>query len=77
MNCVPHTSAVGEPSHCAAELQSLSGVKPAEVQDAVRSKAMAVCNVVARYGAVSLPNGKPATVDAFLARLIRQAPSFR
>ncbi len=56
-----------------AELQSMSGVKSAEVQDAVCSKAMAVCGVVARYGAVPLPDGKPATVDAFLTRLIRQA----
>ena len=56
-----------------AELQSMSGLKPAEVQDAVCSKAMAVCGVVARYGAVPLPDGKPATVDTFLARLIRQA----
>ena len=56
--------------HCAAaELQSLSGVKPAEVC----SKAMAVCGVVARYGAAPLADGNPATVDAYLARLIRQA----
>ena len=64
---------LAEHHHCAAELQSLSGAKPAEVQDAVCSKAMAVCGVVARYGAVSLPDGKPASVDAFLAPLIRQA----
>lgn len=48
-------------------------MKSAEVQDAVCSKALAVCSVVARYGAVPLPDCEPATVDAFLARLIRQA----
>lgn len=47
-------------------------MKPAVVQDAVCSKAMALCGVVTRYGATHLPDGKPAAVDAFLARLIRQ-----
>lgn len=56
-----------------AELQGLSGVKPAEMQEAVCGKAMALCSVVTRYGATPLPDGKAATVDAFLARLIRQA----
>ena len=56
-----------------AELQGLSGVKPAEMQEAVCGKAMALCNVVTRYGATHLPDGKASTIDAFLARLIRQA----
>lgn len=56
-----------------AELQGLSGVKPAEIQEAVCGKAMALCSVVTRYGATPLPDGKAATIDTFLARLIRQA----
>ena len=56
-----------------AELQGVSGVKPPELQDAVCSKAMALCSIVTRYGAVPVPDGKPATIDAFLTRLIRQA----
>ena len=30
-------------------------------------------SVVTRYGAAPVPNGNPATIDAFLTRLIRQA----
>ncbi len=56
-----------------AELQGLSGVKPAEIQEAVCSKAASLCGVLARYGAVPLPDSKATTVDTFLARLIRQA----
>ena len=56
-----------------AELQGVSGVKPPELQDAVCSKAMALCSIVTRYGAAPVPDGKPATIDAFLTRLIRQA----
>lgn len=59
-------------SSAAAELHNLSGMKVAEVQEAVCSKAMALCSVVTRYGAVPLPDGKAATINAFLARLIRQ-----
>ena len=51
----------------------MSGVKLPELQDAVCSKAMALCGIVTRYGAAPMPDGKPATIDAFLTRLIRQA----
>ena len=51
----------------------MPGVKPPELQDAVCSKAMALCSIVTRYGAAPMPDGKPATIDAFLTRLIRQA----
>ena len=56
-----------------AELQGAPGVKSPELQDAVCSKAMALCGIVTRYGAAPMPDGKPATIDAFLTRLIRQA----
>ena len=56
----------------------MSGVKLPELQDAVCSKAMALCGIVTRYGAAPMPDGMPATIDAFLTRLIRQAsPPFR
>ena len=56
-----------------AELHGVSGLKPAEVQDAVCSKAMALCSIVTHYNAAPVPDGKPATIDAFLTRLIRRA----
>ena len=56
-----------------AELQGVPGAKPAELQDAVCSKALALCSIVTRYGAAPVPDGTPATIDAFLTRLIRQA----